>query len=134
MPLKGRTIAQLGNMNQVQKILIQFFFYFRQLLSICETPQAFCKILQDNMTSLITTDYAKLESLHQKTKNSNGELPLHIAIKEDNLEVCGLILCFLQDKLPKNEFGYTPLHQAAQIGQVEVVKLYFDQEIGRAHV
>ena len=62
-------------------------------------------------------------------KNPRGELgytPLHYAARNNNMEVCKLIIGQIADKNPINNLGVTPLHYAAENDSLEICQLIIE--------
>ena len=49
--------------------------------------------------------------------------PFHFAAELGLLEICEMIMENMDEKNPKDHWGYTPLHRAAENGRLEVCKL-----------
>ena len=45
---------------------------------------------------------------------------------EGHVQVCQLIFNYITDFLPQDNYGFTPLHEAAAEGHVEVIKLFLE--------
>lgn len=59
------------------------------------------------------------------TKASNGDTPIHIAIREQNAEITDLLLKSGADIKEKNEYGDTPLHIASRLNSITIAKLLY---------
>jgi ankyrin repeat protein len=57
-------------------------------------------------------------------KNPRGEL--HYAARNNNMEVCKLIIGQIADKNPINNLGVTPLHYAAENDSLEICQLIIE--------
>ena len=49
-----------------------------------------------------------------------------MAAKLGHLDLCKLIIENVEDKNPRDKFGWTPLHQAAVLGHLSVCKLILE--------
>ena len=50
-----------------------------------------------------------------------GDTPLHLAARSGHLSVVQYLINRVEEKHPKNSFGYTPFHKAARNGHQQVV-------------
>ena len=55
-----------------------------------------------------------------------GTTPLHLAATRSHLEVCKLIIEFIENKNSQNKWNGTPLHEAAGYGHLQVCKLIIE--------
>ena len=55
-----------------------------------------------------------------------GTTPLHLAARRGHLEVCKLIIEFIENKNSQNKWNGTPLHEAAGYGHLQVCKLIIE--------
>ena len=55
-----------------------------------------------------------------------GSTPFHEAAGQGRLEMCKLIMEYIQDKNPEDNEHFTALHLAAQNGHLETCKLILD--------
>lgn len=55
-------------------------------------------------------------------KDDDDDTPLHLATKDENIEVMKLLLQKRAQLDAKDKNGYTPLHLASSLGHLEVVK------------
>ncbi len=62
-------------------------------------------------------------SLTVRSRNSNGNTPLHAALAGRNLETARLLLAASADVNAADAAGWTPLHLAADSGSAELVLL-----------
>lgn len=58
--------------------------------------------------------------------NSNGELPLHLAVQEGHVEICRLLLRDPYQDIPDKYNEWTPLFNAARYGHLECVRLLLE--------
>src|SRR6188508_2017340 len=63
-------------------------------------------------------------SVDTYTTNDFANQPLHAAAAGRHLEVCRVLLAAVADVNATQHGGYTPLHEAAQHGDVEMVELF----------
>ena len=73
----------------------------------------------------IVTFYDHSLSIVNPVRNSlcfNGRTPLHNAAQMGHFQVVVYICDQLEDKNPKDQYGYTPLHLAAEHGHIDIVR------------
>ena len=63
------------------------------------------------------------EELRQNNNNWGNQTPFHLAAERGYLPVCRQIMENIDEKNPKDRFGYTPLHKAAGNGHLSVCQL-----------
>ena len=76
-------------------------------------------------------DFEMIKLIIERVKDKNpkemeyGNTPLHLAAKGGNLELFQLIFDQTQEKNPRNYVGYTPLHYAANEGDLCKIEVKF---------
>lgn len=63
------------------------------------------------------------EGIDVHTRSFLGDTPLHLAVREGDLDAVALLLDAGADPNAKGDFGFTPLHEAVLANHAEIVSL-----------
>ena len=88
-----------------------------------------CLMISSSLPSnagLETIDFLFTKEADPKTVTNTGATALHFAASKGNLEVCRTLLKHGAGARAKDKRGQLPLHRAAAVGSVPIVKLLLD--------
>ena len=125
-------IQSLKNCNEVSRSWEEFIH--REKISSFEKIELYSNLPNASIRKFLRkfdSDQSEVMANHVKMVykkrfmflKSARPYPFHFAAELGLLEICEMIMENMDEKNPKDHWGYTPLHRAAENGRLEVCKL-----------